>query len=643
LPLVTDTPATATGAPVRRPQSTPNQFRLLAQRRFLPFFGAQALGAFNDNVYRNVLVILITFQGASVTTLAPEILTNLAGGLFILPFLIFSGLAGQIADKFDKSRIVQAVKASEILIMICAGVGLATLHLPVLLGALFLLGLHSTFFAPAKYGVLPQILHSTELVGGNALLEMGTFLAILLGTLAGGLLAGSGNVALITTALVTIAAAGFFMSLTMPRVPAAAPQLRIDWNPLRSTLANIRAARESRTVFLSILGNSWFWFYGAVVLAQLPLFVKNVLNGTEQVVTLFLVVFSMGVGLGSLLCEKLSGRKVEIGLVPFGSIGLTVFALDLALAAPAAPAANTLDAQAFLQQPGSVRLVVDLGLLGLFGGIYVVPLYALIQQRSRPDSVSRVISANNILNSVFIVAAAAFGALALQSGLTVPQLLLVVAAMNAVVAAYIYTLVPEFLLRFLAWLLIHVVYRLRVEGIDRIPDRGPALLICNHVSFVDPIIISAACRRPVRFIMDASIFRIPVLNLVFRGMKAIPVAPASQEPETYERAFKVVAEELRNGQLVCIFPEGRLTPNGELQEFRPGLLRILRETPVPVIPLALSNLWGSMFSRFRKEPWKRLPRRYLARITLAVGEAVPPQEVALEDLRNRVLSLRHRA
>jgi 1-acyl-sn-glycerol-3-phosphate acyltransferase len=619
---------------------SPNQFRLLTERRFLPFFGAQALGAFNDNVYRNLLVILITYHAASATTLAPEILTNLAGGIFILPYLLFSGVSGQLADRFDKSRIIQAVKAAEILIVILAGVGLASLDLPILFSALFLLGVHSTFFAPAKYGLLPQILSPTELVGGNALLEMGTFLAILLGTLAGGVLAAGGNTAIIVITLLAIAGAGFFMSLAMPRAPAADTRLRIDWNPWRSTLSSIKAARESRTVFLSLLGNSWFWFYGALVLAQLPLFVKTVLNGTEQVVTVFLVVFSAGVGIGSLLCERLSGRKVEIGLVPFGSIGLTVFALDLALGAPAHPPAQALDAVGFLHQPGSWRLLTDLGLLGVFGGIFIVPLYALMQQRSRPEVVSRVISANNIVNALFMVAAAIFGAVALRNGLTIPQLFLLVAVMNAAVAIYIYTLVPEFLLRFLSWLLIHVVYRLRIEGIEKIPEKGPALLICNHVSFVDPIVISAACRRPVRFIMEAAIFRIPVLNAIFRGMKAIPVAPAKEDPETYERAFAVVAEELRDGQLVCIFPEGRLTTDGQISEFRAGLLRILEETPVPVIPLALSNLWGSMFSRFAKAPWKRLPRRYLARIKLAVGDAVPPEAATLENLRARVLALR---
>jgi 1-acyl-sn-glycerol-3-phosphate acyltransferase len=622
--------------------SAPNQFRLLGERRFLPFFGAQALGAFNDNVYRNVLVILITFGGTGAlrTNVDAEVLTNLAGGLFILPYLLFSGIAGQLADRYDKSRVVQVVKATEILIMAFAGIGLASGNLVILLSALFLLGVHSTFFAPAKYGLLPQILGPQELVGGNAMLEMGTFLAILFGTLVGGVLAASHGTTTMVCAMIFVAAAGFLISLAMPRTPPADASLRIDWNPWTSTFASIRASRESRTVFLSVLGNSWFWFYGALVLAQLPLFVKTVLGGSEQVVTLMLFIFSAGVGIGSLLCEKLSGGKVEIGLVPFGSIGLTVFALDLALGSPATPPAQVLGAKAFLAQAGSWRILADIGFIGVFGGIFVVPLYAIIQQRSRPEAVSRVISATNIVNALFMVAAAIFGALALRNGLTIPQLFVAVAVMNAAVAVYIYTIIPEFLLRFLSWLLVHVIYRLRIEGIEKIPERGPALLICNHVSFVDPIVISAACRRPVRFIMDASIFRIPVLTTVFRGMKAIPVAPQKDDPEVYERAFAVAAQELRAGQLVCIFPEGRLTTDGEVREFRPGMLRILKETPVPVIPLALSNLWGSMFSRFATAPWKRLPRRYLAKIKLAVGDPVQPAQVSLEGLRDSVLALR---
>ncbi|MET0986815.1 MAG: MFS transporter [Steroidobacteraceae bacterium] len=617
-----------------------NQFSLLLQRRFAPFFAAQGLGAFNDNVYKNVLVILATYHAASFTTLEPELLTNIAGGLFILPFVLFSGMAGQLADRFDKTLILRIVKACEIAIMVLASVAFVRQDMTLLLAALFLMGMHSTFFAPAKYGYLPDALRDTELVGGNALVEMGTFIAILLGTLLAGLLASAAEVTVLQLVLIGVAVLGFVTSLGIPRLTPAAPQLRIDWRPWTSTWDNLRAARSSRTVFQSILGISWFWFYGALVLAQLPLYAKVNLGGSEQVVTTLLVVFSAGVGIGSLLCERLSGHKVEIGLVPFGSIGLTIFAVDLYLATPSQLASSTSTAMQFLQQPGAWRVLLDLGLIGAFGGFFIVPLYALVQQRTPRETISRVIGANSILNAVFMVAAALLAALALHAGMTIPQLLLVTGVLNAFVAIYIYSLVPEFLLRFIAWLLVHFIYRLEIREMENIPERGPALLICNHVSFADALVISAACRRPIRFIMESSIFRIPVLSTIFRGMKAIPVAPAKEDPQVYARAFDLVAQELRAGNLVCIFPEGRLTKDGEVAEFRAGMLRILKDTPVPVVPLALSGLWDSMFSRKYREVWRRWPRRFWAKLRLTAGDAVAPQEASLTGLRANVMALR---
>ncbi len=617
-----------------------SQFRLLRQQRFLPFFGAQAFGAFNDNVYKNVLVIVATYHATTYTQLAPELLTNIAAGLFILPYVLFSGVAGQLADRFDKTLVLKIVKAAEIVIMVIAALGFATRSIEVLLGALFLMGVHSTFFAPAKYGLLPEVLQETELVGGNALVEMGTFLAILLGTLAAGLLAADGRIGAIATALIGVSVAGFAVSLAIPTQRPAAPDLRIDWRPWTSTWDNIRAARESRAVFQSILGISWFWFYGALVLAQLPLFAKNVLGGSEQIVTLLLVLFSAGIGIGSLLCERLSGHKVEIGLVPFGSIGLTAFAVDLYFAVPQSPPGAALTAAQFIALPGSWRVLLDLGLIGVFGGFFIVPLYALVQQRSRREVMSRVIGANNILNAVFMVIAAILGAIALNAGLSIPELLLLTGLLNAVVAAYIYSLVPEFLLRFLAWLLMHFVYRLERRGIENIPAQGPALLTCNHVGFADALVISAGVPRPIRFIMESSIFRIPVLSQIFRGMKAIPVAPAKEDREVYERAFQIVASELRDGQLVCIFPEGRLTSDGEIGEFRAGMMRILNETPVPVVPMALTGLWDSMFSRKYGAVWRRWPRRFWPKIGLRVGAPIPPQRAQLDQLRQAVVALR---
>jgi 1-acyl-sn-glycerol-3-phosphate acyltransferase len=617
----------------------PGQFRLLREQRFLPFFSAQALGAFNDNLLKNVLVVLATYQTARYTRLDPKLLVNLAGGLFILPFVLFSGVAGQLADRFDKAAVLKVVKAAELPIMGLAAAGFLAHDLSLLLASLFLMGVHSTFFAPAKYGLLPQVLRPAELVGGNALVEMGTFLAILFGTLGAGLLAGRGDEGIIAAALLGVAALGFLVSLAIPRLPAVAPALRIDWNPWSSSWENISAARRSRSVFLSLLGLSWFWFYGAVVLAQLPVYCRFVINGDEQVVSLMLVVFAAAVGCGSLLCERLSGKKVEIGLVPFGSIGLTLFAIDLTLASPRHPAAHVLTALQFLAQPHTLRILADLFGIGLFGGFFVVPLYAVVQQRAPPAALSRVIAANSILNALFIVVAALFAAAVLALGASVPQLLLITAVLNAGVAVYIYSLVPEFLLRFIAWLLVHSIYRLDERGLDHIPADGPALLVCNHVSFVDALVISAACRRPIRFVMESAIFAAPVINVLARGMKAVPIASAKEDREVYERAFASVAMELAAGQLVCIFPEGRLTSDGAIAPFRPGLMRILAQTPVPVVPLALSGLWGSLFSRRARSLWRRLPYKLLARVRIAAGTPVPPEDANPEMLHERVAAL----
>jgi len=620
-----------------------SQFSLLLERRFGPFFAAQFLGAFNDNVFKNALVILVTFHAAGLAGLAPEVTVNLAGGLFILPFFLFSATAGQLADKYDKARVIRLVKLLEIGIMVLAAIGFVTSHVTLLFCALFLMGLHSTLFGPVKYAILPQVLHERELVGGNALVETGTSLAILLGTILGGvLIAQAAGPALIVPAVtIAIALAGYAASRFVPPARPPSPDLAISWNPIAETWRNFGFVRENRTVFLSILGVSWFWFYGALLLAQFPAFAKTWLGGDEGVATLLFATLSVGIGLGSLACERMSGHKVEIGLVPFGSIGLTLFALDLFLASPGAPVDPAGGVGAFLSRPGAVRVLADVALIGLFGGFYIVPLYALIQSRSKREHQARVIAGNNILNAAFMVAAALIGAGFLQLGATVPQLFLLAALFNAAVAAFIYSLVPEFLMRFLAWLLIHSVYRLEKSGLGHIPEEGPALLVCNHVSFVDAIVIMAACRRPIRFVMDHRIFGLPVLSFIFRTGKAIPIASRKEDPELVERAFAEVARALRDGDLVGIFPEGRITDSGELNPFRPGIKRILEETPVPVVPLALCGLWGSFFSRKGGPAMtKPLRRGFLNRIALAAAAPVAPEQATPEALQAQVQALR---
>lgn len=620
-----------------------SQFTLLNTRRFAPFFATQFLGAFNDNLFKNALIVLLTFQAVNWTTLAPEVLTNLAAGIFILPFFLFSATAGQLADKYDKAKLARLVKLLEIVIMGVALFGFSTHSLAVLLSALFLLGLHSSLFGPVKYAILPQHLREDELVGGNALVEAGTFVAILIGTLAGGLLAGvAGHPGWVAIAGLVIAVLGYLCSRGIPAAPAPVPELVVSLNPFSETWRNIGFASQNRTVFLSILGISWFWLYGALFLAQFPAYAKNVLGGSETSVTLLLAIFTIGIGLGSLLCERLSAGHVEIGLVPFGSIGLTLFGIDLAFASPALlPIGAPLSLADLLALHHTWRVLFDLFALGLFGGFFIVPLYALIQLRSAPEQRARIIAANNILNALFMVCGALAAAGLLGDGLSIPALFGVAALCNAVVAIYIYSLVPEFMLRFIAWLLVHSVYRLQQRGLQNIPEEGAAVLVCNHVSFVDPIVIAAASRRPIRFVMDYRIYRMPVISLIFRHMRAIPIAPARDDAVMMEAAFEEVASALAAGELVAIFPEGRITDSGELYPFRPGVQRIVGRTPVPVIPMALQGLWGSFFSRKDGPAMSKPLRRGLfSKIALVVGTAVAPAAATPEHLQEIVAGLR---
>ncbi len=529
-------------------------FRLLRTKRFTPLFGTQFFGAFNDNLYKNALVVLLTFQTARWTSLKPEILANLASGIFILPFFLFSATAGQLADKYDKAWLARLSKVLEIIIMLVAAAGFWYTSLPVLMMALFLLGAQSTLFGPVKYAILPQHLHEDELVGVNALVEAGTFVAILVGTLAGGLLAGSvEHPVWIAVGGMVVAVAGYLASLGIPVAPAPDPGLRVHPNPLTETWRCIGYARQNRTVFLSILGISWFWLYGALFLAQFPAYARQILGGTESSVTLLLAVFTVGIGLGSLLCEWLSGKHVEMGLVPLGSIGLTLFAADLALASPLAlPPGAPLGLGALLAMPAIWRVLVDLLLLGMFGGFFIVPLYALMQVYSAKETRARTIAANNILNALFMVMGALAAAGILALGASIPTLFLVAAIANALVVLYIYGLLPEFLQRFVVWMMTHTATKLETEGIEQnVPEQGPAILLFDRATPASLLAIMAACRRPIRFAVSAELLKPALLGFVLRQSRCL-VWPMGADDATVARnkVKQEILAALKSGGLV---------------------------------------------------------------------------------------------
>ena len=621
----------------------PNQFALLLQRRFAPFFWVQFLGAGNDNVFKFAFTVLVTYQ-LQVSWLPAELAGLVIGALFILPFVLFSATSGQLADKMEKARLIRLVKTLEIAIMVLAGWGFVTHNVPALLACVFLMGLHSTLFGPVKFAYLPQHLNERELTGGNGMVEMGTFVAILLGNVAGGLLIALPETGARYTAAACIGLAvlGRVLAQAVPDSPATDPELKINWNPFTETWRNLKLAHENVVVFRSLLGISWMWFFGAVFLAQFPAFAKNVLHGDEHVASLLLVVFSVGIGIGALLCETFSKRHVEIGLVPLGAIGMSVFSIDLYFSTRGLPpTAVPMGVGAFMAQHAHWRVLADLGLLSLFAGIFSVPMYALIQLRSQPTHRARIIAANNILNALFMIVSSLGVGVLLGAGFSIPQVFLVVGLLNAVVAGYIFLLVPEYLLRFVAFVLTRVVYRFKVRGDEHIPAQGAAVLVCNHVSYVDAVLLMAASPRPIRFIMDHRIFAIPVLGWLFRLARAIPIAPQRDDPAAYERAFIDAGKVLAEGDLLGIFPEGSITREGILGEFKGGVMKILQEHPVPVVPLALQNLWGSFFSRVEEGTAMVRPfrRGAFSRVVLVAGPAVQPADVTPQGLRERVAGL----
>ena len=630
-------------SPPSNPADPPhgNQFALLGQRRFAPFFWTQFLGAANDNLFKFAFTVLVTYQ-LQVAWLPPALAGLVIGALFILPFLLFSATSGQLADKYDKTTLIRFVKSLEIGVMAVAGLGFMLSNVPLLLACVFLMGLHSTLFGPVKFAYLPQHLNERELTGGNGMVEMGTFVAILLGNVVGGLLIAWPVIGgqLVAAACVGVAVIGRITAHLVPASPATDPQLRINWNPVTETWRNLQLAHENIVVFRSLLGISWMWFFGAVFLSQFPSFAKEVLHGDEQVASLLLVVFSIGIGTGSLLCEVLSKRHVEIGLVPLGAIGMSVFAIDLYFASHALPAVPVMGLAAFLSQPAHWRVMADLALLSLFAGLYSVPMYALIQLRSQPTHRARIIAANNILNALFMIASSVIAGALLGAGFTVPQVFLFTGIANAVVAFYIFMVVPEYLLRFVAFVISRCVYRFQVRGDGHIPLKGAAVLVCNHVSFIDALLLMAASPRPIRFIMDHRIFASPLLGPVFRLAKAIPIAPQKDDPAAYARAFDAARAVLDDGELLCIFPEGAITRDGQLGEFKGGVMKILETHPVPVVPLALQNLWGSYFSRIDGTAMSRPFRRGLfSRVGLVAGAPLAARDVSLPALRAQVQGL----
>ena len=632
-----------------------SQAKLLGQRSFWPFFLVAFLGAFNDNLFKNALVMMVTFGGLSVAGIEPGLLVPLSTGLIILPFVLFSATSGQLSDHYAKSRVIRWVKLAEIPIMLLGAVGLWLQSTPILLTVLFLTGLQSTVFSPTKYSYLPEVLPEEELVGGNALIEMGTFLAILLGTIAGGVLITSGVIegydatglptthidpsalATLAGAVIVVAALGLGAAWLVPKTTPANPELRIRLNPIPTTREIARETLANRSVLWSVIGISWFWFIGAALLALMPGLGEDVLKASPGVVTWFLALFCVGIGIGSLLVEKLGEGHLELGLVPIGAAGMTLFAGDVFWAAEAMGTdAARIGLMDFLRTFSGVRLSLDLLLLAGCGGLFTVPLYTMMQTRSEAEVRSRIVAGCNLLNAIFMVISAGVTTGLLAAQVSIPTIFLIVAGLNIVAIAIICWVIPEFVLKMIIWLLVHTVYRLTIRDAERIPVKGRAVVVANHPSFIDFMFLVSASRRPMRFVVWHTFYHKPSMNWLFRAGNAIPIASYKEDPEVLEAAYDAISDALKEDEVVCIFPEGTVSRDGGLSPFRGGVERILERDPAPVIPVAIMGMWGSFFSREGRGPFSEPFKRFWSRITVQVGEALATEEATADRLAREI-------
>ncbi len=607
------------------------------QQRFFPYFCTQFLGVFNDGIYKNALFIFI---GYHLVLENEGLLLNIAAIAFILPFFIFGSTAGQLADKYEKSFLIKRIKLAEIVIVSVGSIALYSGSVYFMLVILFALGVQSAFFGPIKYSILPQQLAENEILTGNAYVEAGTFVSLLLGIVVGGFLASDlSYLPILAGTLIVTALLGWATSTKIPSAKPSAPDLKISFNVWQSSKSIVRETRKNKPVFLSILAISWFWFFGSIVLTQFPIFAEHVLYGNAKVATVTIAIFTVGIGLGAFACAALSKGRVEVGLMPIGAIGITIFTwmfgnTDLP------PSDQLRSLTELFAVPGIWSVIFNMMMISFSCGLFIVPMYTFMQVRSEEAQRSRTIAVNNIINAIFMVFAGILAASMLALDYNILDIFKVVAISNALVTLYILSVIPEFFLRLVSWLLVHSIYRVKKNDLQHIPENGPALLVCNHVSFIDPVLIFALNARPIRFVMDNVYYRLPIAKTIFKSLKAIPITSSRNDPELLKQAFEEIAIALESGELVCIFPEGGITHDGEMRKFQPGVEQIIKRTPVPVVPLAIQGVWGTWFSRHKGRAMKGFPTAFMKRLSILSSESVSPEDVDRNDLYDRVLALR---
>ncbi|CAK0773354.1 acyl-(acyl-carrier-protein)-phospholipid O-acyltransferase / long-chain-fatty-acid--(acyl-carrier-protein) ligase [uncultured Gammaproteobacteria bacterium] len=605
-----------------------SSFTLLACRRFWPLFVAQFLGAANDNVFKNALVILILYRLGEGSGVAPQLLVTAAAGLFILPFFLFSATAGQLSDRYEKSGLIKRVKLAEVVAAILGIGALVSANVPLMLGVLFLFGVQATFFGPLKYAVLPELLERSELVGGNALIEGGTFIAILLGTVVSGVLILTENgTALVSGLMLVLAIAGYGASLALPKTHPGNPGVRLSPNILRETWTVLRLITCRRDLFLSVLGISWFWLMGATFLAQFPAFAKDVLVADQHVVTLLLTVFSVGIGVGSMLCGRLLKGEISARHVPFAALGMTLFSFDLFFASASGNpvGAGLAGVAEFLTRFNNWRVLADLLLIALCGGIYIVPLYTILQTHSDESSRARAIAANNIVNALFMVVSALISGIMLAYGFSVPQVFLTQAVANLVVTVYICGLLPDAVLKGLFGWLLRCAYRVRVDGMEHMATAGDrVVVVVNHVSFLDAVLLAAFLPNKPTFAINTFIAKLWWVKPFLSVVDAFPLDP------TNPMSTKSLIHAVRQGRTLVIFPEGRITVTGALMKIYEGPGMIADRADATIVPVRIDGAQYTPFSRLKG----KVRQRWFPNIRITV---LPPRRFEVPaEIKGRV-------
>lgn len=600
-----------------------SQFALLKSHRFLPLFVTQALGALNDNVYKNALAILLVYRIAAEAGLNAAVMATAAGGVFILPFFLFSATAGQVADKFDKASLIRKIKLAEIVIMLLGAVALFSGNVWFLFAILFLMGTQSAFFGPLKYSILPVHLKVSQLIGANSLIEAGTFLAILVGTIAGGLLVLTGwGIAIVSCLVLALAGLGYAASRFIPDAPAAAPDLKISWNVVAESWRMVSKAASVRFSRLTILGISWFWLVGATLLSLFPAIASDMLKGDETVVTLFLVLFTVGIAIGSMLCNRLLKGQVTAIHAPFGALGITLFIADFSFALmnyqPAA-GGELIGGFAFLSDWTNLRMMLDLIGVAVCGGIFIVPLYAILQARSDDEDRSRTIAANNIVNAFFMTAGAGVVAALIGAGVPIPIVLLGIAAINFVVAIYVCVLLPDQLIKTVLIGILKLLYRVEIKGLENYEKAGKrAVIVVNHVSFLDPVLLAAFLPVKPLFAVNTHIANAWWVKPFLRLVDAFPMDP------TNPMAAKALVREVKQDKHCVIFPEGRITVTGALMKVFEGPAMIADQADAELVPVRIDGAQYTVFSRLRGT----LRSRWFPKITLTI---MPPRKLTVAE------------